>query len=97
MASVTGHWLQFLSMRQSKYVYSFKSAVGAFWIRPERDQSCGLYIGDESTIELLGYYDSGFGTADAVRMQTTGWDEWDSRAHNDAPPTLLAWRRKLMR
>jgi hypothetical protein len=33
-----------------KYVYSFQSAVGIFWIRPERDKSWGLYIGGEAGI-----------------------------------------------
>jgi hypothetical protein len=83
--------LEFLPMQ--KYVYSFKSAVGTFWIRPERGKSWGLYIGDEGIIELLGHYDSAFAAADSVHMQTTGWDEWDRRARNDAPPTLLLWMK----
>jgi hypothetical protein len=84
--------LQFLSMQ--KYVYSFQSAVGTFWIRPERDKSWGLYIGGEGIVELLGYYDSAFAAADSVYMQSTGWDGWDQRKWIDAPETLLLWSRK---
>jgi hypothetical protein len=83
--------LQFPSMQ--KYVYSFQSAVGIFWIRPERDKSWGLYIGGEGIIELLGYYGSAFDAADSVYMQGTGWDGWDQRKPIDAPPTLLLWSR----
>jgi hypothetical protein len=46
-----------------EYVYSFQSAVGIFWIRPERDKSWGLYIGGEGIVELLGYYGSAFAAA----------------------------------
>jgi len=84
--------LQFLSMQ--KYVYSFQSSVGTFWIRPERDKSWGLYIGGEGIVELLGYYDSAFAAADSVYMRTTGWDGWDGRKRIDAPPTLLLWSKK---
>jgi hypothetical protein len=87
--------LQFLSMQ--KYVYSFQSAVGTFWIRPERDKSWGLYIGGEGIIELLGYYGSPFAAADSVYMQSTGWDGWDRRKRIDAPPTLLLWSKNLVK
>ena len=87
--------LQFLSMQ--KYVYSFQSAVGIFWIRPERDKSWGLYIGGEGIIELLGYYGSAFSAADSVYTQSTGWDGWDQRKRIDAPETLLLWSRKLVK
>jgi hypothetical protein len=76
-----------------KYVYSFQSAVGIFWIRPERDKSWGLYIGGEGIIELLGYYGSAFDAADSVYMQSTGWDGWDRRKRIDAPPALLLWSK----
>lgn len=89
--------LQFLSMQKHKYVYSFQSPVGTFWIRPERDRSWGLYIGGEGTIELLGYHGSAFAAADSVYMQTTGWDSWDKRKRIDAPPTLLLWSKKLVK
>jgi hypothetical protein len=87
--------LQFLSMQ--KYVYSFQSAVGIFWIRPERDKSWGLYIGGEGILELLGYYGSAFAAADSVYTQSTGWDGWDQRKRIDAPETLLLWSRKLVK
>lgn len=87
--------LQSLSMQ--KYVYSFQSEVGTFWIRPEPDKSWGLYIGGEGIVELLGYYDSAFAAADSVCMQTTGWDGWDKRNRIDAPPTLLLWSKRLMK
>jgi hypothetical protein len=80
-----------------KYVYSFQSAVGIFWIRPERDKRWGLYIGGEGTIELLGYHDSAFAAAASVCMQSTGWDGWDRRKQIDAPPTLLLWSRNLVK
>src|SRR5580704_16039692 len=67
--------LQFLSMQ--KYVYSFQSAVGIFWIRPERDKRWGLYIGGEGILELLGYYGSAFTAADGVYTRSIGWDGWD--------------------
>ena len=84
--------LEFMPMQ--KYVYSFQSSVGTFWIRPERNKSWGLYIGGEGIIELLGYYGSAFAAADSVYMQTTGWDGWDRSKRIDAPPTLLLWSRK---
>ena len=87
--------IQFLSMQ--KYVYSFRSSVGTFWIRPERDKSWGLYIGGEGIVELLGYYDSAFAAADSAYMQTTGWDGWDRRKRVDVPPTLLLWSKKLVK
>jgi len=77
-----------------KYVYSFQSAVGIFWIRPERDKSWGLYIGGEGIIELLGYYDSAFAAADSVYTQSTGWNCWDQRKRIVAPSTLLLWSKK---
>lgn len=80
-----------------KYVYSFRSSVGTFWIRPERDKSWGLYIGGEGIVELLGYYDSAFAAADSAYMQTTGWDGWDRRKRVDVPPTLLLWSKKLVK
>ena len=80
-----------------KHVYHFKSVVGTFWIRQERDKSWSLSIGDEGTIEVLGYYCSAFEAADSVHMQCTGWDEWDRRADNDAPATLQAWTRRVVR
>jgi len=80
-----------------KYVYSFKAAVGTFWIRQERDKSWSLSIGDEGIIEVLGYYDSAFDAADSVHMQCTGWEEWDGRSDNDAPATLLAWTKTVVR
>jgi hypothetical protein len=79
----------------SKYVYSFKAAVGTFWIRPERDKSWSLCIGGGDIIEVLGYYESPFDAADDVHMQRTGWDEWDRRTRNDAPATLFLWTRGL--
>jgi hypothetical protein len=81
----------------AKYVYSFKSAVGTFWIRQERDKSWSLYIGDEGTIETLGNWNSAFEAADSVHMQCTGWDEWDRRVDNDAPVTLLGWKKRVAR
>jgi hypothetical protein len=51
-------------MQKKKYVYSFQSAVGIFWNRPERDKRWGLYIGGEGIIKLLSYYDSAFAAAD---------------------------------
>jgi hypothetical protein len=84
--------LEFLSMQ--KYVYSFQSAVGIFWIRPERDKSWGLYIGGEGIVELLGYYGSPFAAADSVYTQSTGWNGWDQRKRIDAPPTLLLWSKR---
>lgn len=89
--------LQSLPMQKHVYVYSFQSAVGTFWIRPERDKSWGLYIGGEGIIERLGYYGSAFAAADSVYMQTTGWDGWDKRKQTDAPPTLLLWSKKLVK
>ncbi len=80
-----------------KYTYSFKSEIGTFWIRQERDKSWSLSIGDEGIIEAIGYYDSAFDAADSVHMQCTGWDGWDSRARNDAPPSLLQWTKKAVR
>jgi len=81
-------------MSTQKYVYSFQSSVGTFWIRPERNKSWGLYIGGEGIVELLGYYGSAFAAADSVYMQTTGWDGWDRSKRIDAPPILLLWSRK---
>jgi hypothetical protein len=83
--------LQFLSMQ--RYVYSFQSAVGIFWIRPERDKSWGL--GGEGITELLGCYGSAFAAADSVHTQSTGWEGWDQRKRIDAPPTLLLWSKKV--
>jgi hypothetical protein len=80
-----------------KYSYSFQSAVGIFWIRPERDKSWGLYIGGEGIVELLGYYGSAFAAADSVYTQCTGWDSWDQCKRSDAPETLLLWSRKLVK
>jgi hypothetical protein len=71
-----------------KYVYSFQSSAGTFWIRPERDKSWGLYIGGDGIVELLGYYGSAFAAADSVYTRTTGWDR---RKLIDAPLTLLLW------
>ena len=79
------------------YVYSFKSAVGTFWIRQERDKSWSLSIGDEGIIEPIGFWDSDFEAADSVYMHCTGWDEWDRRVDNDAPATLLAWTKRIVR
>jgi hypothetical protein len=80
----------------TKYGYSFKSEVGTFWIRQERDKSWSLSIG-EDIIEEISYFSSAVEAADSVHMQTTGWDEWDVRAQHDAPATLSGWRRKLVR
>ena len=79
--------LQFMPMQ--RYVYSFQSSVGIFWIRPERNKSWGLYIGGEGIVELLGYYGSAFAAADSVYTQTAGWGGWDRRKRIDAPSTLL--------
>jgi hypothetical protein len=79
-----------------KYVYSFKSAVGTFWIRPEGKKSWSLCVGGEGMIEVLGHYDSPVSAADGVYRQCTGWGEWDRRTHNDAPTSLLLWMRKLV-
>jgi len=79
-----------------KYTYSFKSAVGTFWIRQERDKSWSLSIGDD-IIEEIGYYDSSFDAADSVHMRSTGWEEWDDRARNDAPASLDGWTKKALR
>jgi len=79
------------------YVFSFQSAVGTFWIRPEGNRGWSLCIADEGTIEVLGYYESPVSAADGVYRQCTGWDEWDKRARNDAPPGLLLWTRKLVK
>jgi hypothetical protein len=84
-------------MAKTQYVYSFKSAVGTFWIRPERNKRWGLYIGGEGIVELLGCFDSPYDAADDVHMQRIGWDEWDRRMDNDAPATLLLWTRRLVR
>ena len=59
----------------TKYMYSFKSEVGTFWIRQERDKSWSLSIGDD-IIEEISYFSSAVEAADSVHMQTTGWDEW---------------------
>jgi hypothetical protein len=59
----------------TKYMYSFKSEVGTFWIRQERDKSWSLSIG-EDIIEEISYFSSAAEAADSVHMQTTGWDEW---------------------
>ena len=87
--------LQFVSMQ--RYVYSFQSSVGTFWIRPERNKSWGLYIGGEGIVELLGFYCSAFAAAESVYMQTTGWDGWDRRKRIDAPSTLLLWSKKIVK
>jgi hypothetical protein len=80
-----------------KYVYSFKSAVGTFWIRQERDKSWSLSIGNEGIIEFLGYWYSEFHAADSVYMHSTGWDEWDRRVGNEPPATLLGWKKRVVR
>ena len=80
-----------------KYVYSFQSAVGIFWIRPERDKRWGLYIGGEGIVELLGFYGSAFAAADSVYTQSTGWNGWDQRKRIDAPENLLLWSRKVVK
>jgi hypothetical protein len=79
------------------FPHAFRSVVGTFWIRQERDKSCGLSIGDEGIIEAIGYYDSAFDAADSVHMQCTGWDEWDGRAEGKAPASLLEWTKKVGR
>ena len=79
-----------------KYVYSSKSSKGTFWIRQERDKSWSLSIGDD-IIEEICCFDSAVEAADAVSMQTTGWDEWDYGQENDAPTGLLGWKKKLVR
>ncbi|MGA7925794.1 MAG: hypothetical protein WCA20_07335 [Candidatus Sulfotelmatobacter sp.] len=97
-ASTGGGWLGFQGkFANAKYVYSFQSAVGIFWIRPERDKSWGLYIEGEGTVELLGYYGSAFAAADSVCTQSTGWNGWDRLKRIDAPPTLLLWSKKLVK
>jgi hypothetical protein len=80
----------------TKYVYSFKSEVGTFWIRQERDKSWSLSIG-EDIIEEISYFNSAVEAADSVHMQTTGWDGWDMRAQHDAPAMLSGWTRKILR
>jgi hypothetical protein len=85
-----------ISLMATKYTYSFKSEVGTFWIRQERDKSWSLSIGEE-IIEEIRYFSSAFEAADSVFMQTFGWDEWDTRMQHDAPATLSGWRRKLVR
>lgn len=80
-----------------KYVYSFKSAAGTFWIRQERDKSWSLTIAGEGDLEILGYYDSPFDAADDVQMRQTGLLDWDKSVIDDAPVTLLAWTRKAVR
>jgi hypothetical protein len=80
-----------------KYVYSYKSPVGTFWIRQERDKSWSLSIGDEGIIEVIGYWDSAFEAADSVFMKTTGWDSWDRRLKQEAPAFLDGWTKRLVR
>jgi len=79
-----------------KYVYSYKSPVGTFWIHQERDKSWSLSIG-EDIIEVVGYWDSAFAAADAVFMQTTGWDSWDDRPKKEAPLFLDGWTKRAVR
>jgi len=81
-------------MKIQRHVYSFQSSVGTFSIRPARNKSWGLYIGDEDMFELLGYYGSAFAAADCVFMQTTGWDSWDRRKRIDVPPDPATVVRK---
>jgi hypothetical protein len=79
-----------------RYVYSFKSAVGTFWIRQERDKSWSLSIGDD-IIEEIVCFDSAVEAADSVYMRSTGWEYWDGRLGNEAPATLLGWTKRLVR
>jgi hypothetical protein len=68
-----------------KYTYSFKSAVGTFWIHPEPDKRWRLSIASEDEVEPLGYYESPFDATDDVCTGNTGLGMWDRRTEGKAP------------
>jgi hypothetical protein len=80
-----------------KSAYSFKSDIGTFWIRPERNGGWCLSIADDDEIEPLGYYKSRFAAADDVCTGNTGLGMWDKRDERKAPATLQEWMKKIVR
>jgi hypothetical protein len=72
-------------------MYSYKSKVGTFWIKPTNDNRWALGIGDE----VLGSYASPIPPANQVYTHTTGYNPWDILDGTifDAPTDVYEWKR----
>lgn len=74
-------------------MYYYKSCVGVFWIRLNRDGRYVLGIGDDA----LGTYHSPIHAADDVYTHTTGhypWDKLDGELF-DVPTDIYEWEKQL--
>jgi hypothetical protein len=81
----------------TKFTYFYKSEIGTFWIRPEKDGGWSLNIADDDEIEPLGHYKSPFDAADDVSTGNTGLGMWDKRDGGKAPASLEEWTKKAVR
>lgn len=71
--------------------YCKRTAVGTFWIRPDRVSGWSLPITKDGDAELLGSYSSPESAADEVYAQHTNCDEWDIPDRSNAPRDLGEW------
>src|SRR4051812_9449425 len=70
-------------------LFTYKSPVGTFWIRPEPAGRVQLGL-DRRKLKI---YKSPTAAARDVAMRQTGHQAWDSREGEPAPRDLHAWIR----
>jgi hypothetical protein len=71
-------------------LYTNKTPIGTFWIRPEPAGRVRLGI-DRTELRA---YPSPKAAARAVTERQTGWERWDKADDVLAPRGLEAWRRE---
>jgi hypothetical protein len=67
-----------------KVMYTFQSAVGLFWIKPQNDGSKLWRLGLDD--EWLGSYPTPIAAAKDVFAHQSGWDAWDQRQWEEGDP-----------
>lgn len=77
-------------------IYCKQTAVGTFWIRPDKNNLWSLSIENDGDTEFLGSYDSAASAADDVYTQHTGCDEWDIPVRVNAPIGLDEWEQRAI-
>jgi hypothetical protein len=75
------------------FAYYKETAVGTFWIKPDKFNGWGLVIEHDGDWEVLGSYLSPAAAADDVFTQHTGYSPWDDPARHDAPSDLGEWQK----
>lgn len=74
--------------------YFYKTKFGTFFILPDINNGCSLWIKDNNADEYkLGWYPSAIMAADDVYMCATGFENWDDQLDVDDPIDLSEWTK----